>query len=98
MGIDVGRAKKILSDAYVQTNNDLNEDELNAQIANAMEKIKKLEEEKENDSQLASAKQIVKDLTSGYTSAVQYEKAKVAFLLDKRREIQEGEINPDSSA
>jgi len=97
MGIDVSKAKKILSEAYVQNNNDLNEDELNAQIANAMDKIKNLEEERDNDTQLQSAQQIVKDLKSGYSSAIQYEKAKVAFLLDKRREIQEGDINPDSS-
>lgn len=97
MGIDVGKAKKILSDAYVQNNSDLNEDEINAQIATAMQKVKDLEEEKANDSQLTAAKQIIKDLSSGYNSAVQYEKAKVAFLLDKRREIQDGEINPDAS-
>ena len=97
MGIDVGKAKKILSEAYIANNSDLNEDEINAQIATAMQKVRDLEEEKNNDSQLTAARQIVKDLSSGYNSAASYEKAKVAFLLDKRREIQDGEVNPNSS-
>ena len=89
MGIDVSKAKKILSQSFVDNNSELGEDEINARIATAMQKIKDLEEEKDNDSQLQAAKQVKKDLESGYNSAISYEHAKVAFLLDKRRELKE---------
>lgn len=91
-------AKKVLSKAFVDNNEDVNEDTAMEGIVKAEQKIKELQEEKDADSQLAAAKQIVKDINAGYSSAVKYERAKINFYLEKLAEIQSGEVNPSSGA
>ena len=96
--VDSGKAKKILSESFVENHQDLNEDEAQSLVVKALQKIKGLEDDRESDDKLAAARQIKKDLEAGYSSAIQYEKAKISFLLDRIEEIQAGEVNPESGA
>jgi hypothetical protein len=95
--VDIGRAKNVLSKAFVENNAHVTPEEAEHLIAKSEMKIKLLREEKLNDDKLNAAKQIVKDLNEGYNSAIKYEKAKIDFLLGKIEEIDSGELNPTSS-
>ena len=96
MGIDAGKAKSILSESFVENNSDVNEDEAQSLVVRSLQTIKALEEEKAGDDKLAAANQVKKDLEAGYNSTIQYERAKISFLLGKIEEIQAGEVNPTS--
>lgn len=96
MTINLGKAKKILSETFVKDNEDVTEDKAMELIVKAEMQIKDLEEEKANDDQLNAAKSVVKDLSAGYSSAIKYEKAKIQYLIGKIEEIQAG-VNPDAS-
>jgi hypothetical protein len=74
--------EKILSDTYVSTNIGLSEEEATAKLIEAQFAIKQISQEKEDDVQLSSAKEIVKELGAGYSAASKHEKAKVEFLLE----------------
>ena len=73
---------KILSDTYVSTNITLSEEEASKKLIEAQFAIKQINEEKEEDTQLSSAREIVKELGAGYAAASKHEKAKVEFLLE----------------
>lgn len=98
MGLDKGKANKVLSQTFVDNHSNLNEDQAAEYIVKSEQKIKELEEERNSDDKLNAARQIVKDLNSGYSSAIKYEKAKIAFLLERIEEIQSGAVNPTSGA
>ena len=89
--------KKTLSKSFVDNHEDINEDTAVQLVVQAEQKIREIEEEKSADQQLATAKQIVKDINSAYTNAIRYERAKISFLLEKINEIQDGDVNPSSS-
>ena len=89
--------RKVLSQSFVENNANISEDQAGELIVKAEQKIKLLEEERASDEKLSAAKQIVKDLNAGYSSALKYEKAKISFLLEKIEEIQSGDVNPTSS-
>jgi hypothetical protein len=95
--IDLGKAKKILSSAFVEGHENINADEAANLIVKSELQIKALREEKASDEKLQAAQQIVKDLTSGYTSAIKYEESKIQFLLAKIEEIESGVVNPTAS-
>lgn len=97
MSVDSGNAKKILSESFVENHSEVSEDQAQALVVKSLQQIKQLEEERESDDKLAAARQVKKDLEAGYSSAIQYEKAKISFLLDKIEEIQANEVNPTSS-
>lgn len=90
--------KKTLSKSFVDNHEDINEDAAGALIVESTQKIKEIEQEREADEKLTAARQIVKDISSAYTSAIKYEKAKINFLLEKIEEIQGGDVNPSSGA
>lgn len=73
---------KILSDTYVSTNINLTEEEASKKLIEAQFAIKQIGEEREEDEQLSSAREIVKELGAGYSAASKHEKAKVEFLLE----------------
>jgi hypothetical protein len=98
MGISKGKASKVLSQSFVENNENVSEDQAADAIIKAQLTIKQLEEERDADEKLNAAKGIVKDLNAGYSSAIRYEKAKINFLLEKIQEIQNGEVNPTSGA
>jgi hypothetical protein len=85
-----------LSQSFVDNAENLNEDEANVLIVEAEQKIRQIKEERAADEKLNAAKNIAKELAAGYNSALNYEKAKIAFLLDKIEEIQDGSVNPSS--
>ena len=97
MALDLGKAKKVLGETYVQDHQDLDEDRAAHLIVRAEQKIKALTEEKSQDEELNAAIQIKKDLESGYNNAIKHEQAKIQFLLSKIEEIQEGLVNEHAS-
>jgi hypothetical protein len=88
MAVKEGKIKSILSQSFVDNNENISEDKAGEMIVQCLQKVNNLEEERDGDEKLKAAKQIKKDLESGYSSAIRYEKAKIAFLLDKIDEIQ----------
>ena len=97
MAIDIGKAKKILSQSFLDNHDEVNEDDAAHLIVKAEQEIKGLIEEKASDDNLNAARLVVKELSDGYNSAIKYEQAKIQFLLAKIEEIQEGLVNPDAS-
>jgi hypothetical protein len=97
MALDFGKAKKILSSAFLENHEEISEDEAANLVVKAEMQIKGLREEKAEDEQLNAAIQVKKDLESGYNNAIKYEEAKIQYLLAKIEEIQEGKVNPDAS-
>lgn len=91
-------AESKLSQSFVDNAKDLNEDEATALLVESEQKIRQIKEERAADEKLTAAKNIVKDLSAGYNSALNYEKSKISFLLDKINEIQDGSVNPSSGA
>lgn len=96
-GLDLGKAKKILGSTFVDDHQSINEDEAAHLVVKANQKIKELQEEMENHEELQAAIQIVKDFKSSYSSATKFEQAKIHYLLERIKEIQEGRANPDAS-
>jgi hypothetical protein len=90
--------KKVLSKSFVDNHENVTEDVAAELIVKAAQEVKKLKEEQVANEKLRAAKEIVKDLNSGYNSAIRYEQAKINFLLEKITEIQSGEVNPGSGA
>lgn len=97
MAVDLGKAKKILSQAFLENNDNVNEDDAAALVVKAELQIKALRDEMGADEKLAAAIQIAKDLKTGYNNAIKYEEAKIQYLLAKIEEIQEGSVNPHAS-
>jgi hypothetical protein len=91
--LDLGKAKKILGNTFVDDNNKINEDEAAHLIVKASQVIKELQEEMEQHEELQAAIQVVKDFKSGYSDAIKYEQAKIRYLLEKIKEIQDGPVN-----
>lgn len=86
---DLGKAKKVLTSAFLEQNKDINEDEAAALVVKAEQMIRSLKEELQQDEKLQAAMSVAKDLKAGYTNAIKYEEAKIQFLLAKIDEIQE---------
>jgi len=84
----MSKGTKVLSDSFVENNEDVSEDVAGSLIVKAEQKIREIEDERAADERLAAARQIVKDLNGAYTATVKYERA----------EIQSGDINPSSGA
>ena len=95
MPIDLGKAKKVLNKAFLDDNEDLAEDQAAELIVKSELRIKALKEEMEADEKLQAAKSIVKDLSSAYRETINYENAKVQWLLSKIEEIQNPEDSED---
>lgn len=82
--------EKLLSETFVSNNLSLSEEEAKTKLIEAQFQIKSILNEREEDSQLNAAKEIVKDLNAGYNSVMAVEKAKIEFLLEvieKRRAL-----------
>src|SRR3990172_6034939 len=97
MAVDLGKAKKILSQAFLENHDEVNEDEAAALIVKAEQQVRALRDEINADEKLAAAVQVKKDLETGYKNAIKYEEAKIQYLLAKIDEIQAGEVNPEAS-
>lgn len=88
--VDLGKAKKILSQTFLEENESIGAEAAAQLIVKAEQSKKSLIEERDTNEHLQAAKQVVKDLSAGYNTAVAYEEAKIRFLLEKLEEI-EGE-------
>jgi len=82
---------------FVDNHEDVSEDVAASLIVKAEQKIDEIEELRDNDNKLATARQIVKDLNGAYNASKAYERAKIRFLLEKINEIQSGDLNPSSA-
>lgn len=94
----MSNVRKVLDKSFLDNHEDINEDTASELIVKSSMKIREIEEERSADENLAAAKQVVKDISSAYSSAVKYERAKISFLLEKIQEIQSGDVNPSSGA
>jgi hypothetical protein len=90
------KTNKVLGSSFVENHKDIAEDEAMEKITQCELTIRDLTDEKKNDDKLNAAKQIVKDLNNGYNSAINYEKAKIQFLLEQIEKIRADEVNPTS--
>ena len=75
--------EKVLTESWVSNNINLSEADAEKQLVASEFDIKKMVYERENHEQLQAAKEIVKDLNSGFSAAIKYEKAKIEFLLER---------------
>jgi hypothetical protein len=89
--------EKVLSESYVASKHNLTEAEAEKELISSEFAIKQLNYDKENDSQLNAAKEIVKDLNAGYASAAKYEKAKIEFLLEKIESIRATNVRSEEA-
>lgn len=79
----MGKAKQILSQTFMESCEDLTESQIADMVVKAEQRIKEIKHEQECDEKLSAAKQIVKDLNSGYSSVIKHEKARIDFLLGR---------------
>lgn len=79
--------EKVLTESYVSNRKNLTEEDAEKELVQAEFEIKNILHERDNNQQLQAAKEIVKDLVSGFGSAVKYEKAKIEFLLEQIENI-----------
>lgn len=75
--------EKVLTETWVNQHKGLSEEEAKAKLIESEFEIRAALEEKENHTELQNAKEIVKDLNAGFSSAIKYEKAKIEFLLEQ---------------
>lgn len=75
--------EKVLTESWVSQNKSLSEDEAKAKLVESEFEIRAALEERDGHDQLQAAKEIVKDLNAGFSSAIKYEKAKIEFLLEQ---------------
>jgi hypothetical protein len=74
--------EKVLTDSWVSNSRTLTEEDAEKQIVGIEFEIKQILHDKEENEELKAAKEIVKDLNAGFSSALKYEKAKIEFLLE----------------
>lgn len=74
--------EKVLTESWVANRKVLSEEESEKEIVGIEFEIKQILHEKENNQELKAAKEVLKDLNSGFSSALKYEKAKIEFLLE----------------
>lgn len=91
MSISKGKAKQVLSNSFQENHKDVSEDRAMELIYQAEKTIKHIREQRNQDDKLNAAKNIAKELGAGYTSALNYEKAKIQFLVERIEELQEYE-------
>jgi len=75
--------EKILTDSWVSQNSSLSEEDAKIKLVESEFEIRAALQEKEGHEQLQAAREIVKDLNAGFSSAIKYEKAKIEFLLEQ---------------
>lgn len=95
--ITKGKAKKILSNSFQENHKDVSEDRAMELIFLAEKAIKNTKEERNTDDKLNAAKNIAKDLGQSYSSAINYEKAKIQFLVERVEELQDYESGSGDS-
>jgi hypothetical protein len=77
------KALKVLSKSWVDNHTSISVEQSKNEIYEAELQIRSIEEKKKDDPNLNDAKEIVKDLGSGYKDAIAYERAKIMYLVEK---------------
>lgn len=90
--VNIGKAKQILSKTFMESCEELADDEIADMVVKAEQRIKEIKQEQENDEKLQAAKSIIKDLNAGYTSVIKHERARIDFLLGKLETEEETEV------
>lgn len=85
MSVSVGKANKVVSKVFMDEVADLTEDEAKERLFQCDEAIVNLKAAQKNDTKLNAAKEVVKDLTAGYSSSIKNERAKRGFLVEHIR-------------
>ena len=93
--VNIGKAKQILSKTFMESCEELAEDQIESMIVKAEQRIKEIKQEQEADEKLQAAKSIIKDLNTGYSSVIKHERARIDFLLGKL-DSEFGEEDPDA--
>lgn len=75
--------EKVLTETWVNQNSSLSEEDAKGKIIESEFEIRAAIEERENHTELQAAQEIVRDLNSGFSAAIKYEKAKIEFLLEQ---------------
>ena len=75
--------EKVLTETWVSEHKGLSEEDAKAKLIESEFEIRAALEEQENHTELQAAKEIVRDLNAGFSSAIKYEKAKIEFLLEQ---------------
>ena len=75
--------EKVLTESWVNQNSSLSEEDAKVKLIESEFEIRNALQEKEGHDQLNAAKEVVKDLNAGFSSAIKYEKAKIEFLLEQ---------------
>ena len=86
-----------LPKTFMDSVDEMNEDSCMEEIIKSFQSIDEVEEARDADDQLNKAKDLVKDLNSGYSNSIKLEKKKIKVLLKKLKQIQNGELNPSPS-
>jgi hypothetical protein len=74
--------EKVLTDSWVSNSRTLSEEDAEKEVVRIEFEIKQILHDKENNEELKAAKEVVKDLNAGFSSALKYEKAKIEFMLE----------------
>ena len=85
-----------MNTTFAANHQNVSEDEAAALIVVASQEIKKISDLKKNDEKLKAAKQIIKDFSKAYDSAISHERSKIKFLLEQIEKIQGNQVNPTS--
>ena len=75
--------EKVLTESWVNQNSSLSEEDAKIKLIESEFEIRNALLEQSNHEQLQAAREIVKDLNAGFSSAIKYEKAKIEFLLEQ---------------
>jgi len=74
--------EKVLTDSWVSNSRTLTEEDAEKEVVRIEFEIKQILHDKDNNEELKAAKEVVKDLNAGFSSALKYEKAKIEFILE----------------
>ena len=74
---------KNITKTFIESCSGLHRNELSDLIIEAENAIRGIKEQQKEDLALREAKDVVKDLNSGYNSAIKMEREKIEFLLEK---------------
>lgn len=82
--MDEKALKKVMSklpETYADTVESMSKDDLKEEVIKCQSVIVSTEKDKEEDTKLTGAKEIVKDLSSGYGGVIGTQKAKIKYIF-----------------
>lgn len=83
----MSKEKISLSEGFLENIKAMSESELLNSVFEATITVANLKEERDADDKLTAAKQIAKDLNSGYSAAIKYEKQKLKHMVERLQDL-----------